>query len=76
MSGMEYGLGHFGDLRLKKGGPVCTRRWWSGQVRVSAGWGDASTRDSIHQVSSQSVCNGCGNGGACRRGYFCPRART
>lgn len=39
MSGMEYGLGHFGDLRLKKGGPVCTRRWWSGQVRVSAGWG-------------------------------------
>jgi len=36
MSGIEYGLGHFGDLRLEKGGPVCTRRWWIDQDRVSA----------------------------------------
>ena len=36
MFGIAYGLGHFGDLRLEKGGRVCTRRWWSGRGRVSA----------------------------------------
>jgi len=36
MSGIEYGLGHFGDLRLEKGGPVCTLRWWIDQARASA----------------------------------------
>lgn len=36
MPGIEYGLGRFGDLRLKKGGPVCTLRWWIDQAPVSA----------------------------------------
>jgi hypothetical protein len=30
-----YGLGRFGDRRLEKGGPGCTRRWWRGPARVS-----------------------------------------
>lgn len=33
----EYGLGRFGDRRLEKGGPVCTRRWWRGRATVSGG---------------------------------------
>ena len=36
--GIEFGLGHFGDLRLQKGGPCCIRRWWNGPVLMSAGW--------------------------------------
>lgn len=31
------GLGRFGDRRLEKGGPDCTRRWLRGRARVSAG---------------------------------------
>jgi hypothetical protein len=37
MAVISYGLGRFGDLRLEKGGPGCTRRWWRGRVRVSVG---------------------------------------
>jgi len=37
MAVVAYGLGRFGDLRLEKGGPDCTRRWLGGQARVSAG---------------------------------------
>jgi hypothetical protein len=36
MAVVAYGLGRFGDRRLEKGGPGCTRRWWHGQARVSA----------------------------------------
>jgi hypothetical protein len=35
MAGVAYGLGRFGDRRLEKGGPGCTRRWWRGRARVS-----------------------------------------
>jgi hypothetical protein len=38
MSRIEYGLGRFGDRRLEKGGPSCTRRWWSSRVHVSGVW--------------------------------------
>ena len=34
MSGIEYGLGRFGDRRLEKGGPICTRLWLSVPARV------------------------------------------
>jgi len=37
MTGIDYGLGRFGDRRLQKGGPRCMRRWWSGPVAVLAG---------------------------------------
>jgi hypothetical protein len=37
MSGLEFGLGRFGDLRLEKGGRACTRRWLTGRGRASAG---------------------------------------
>lgn len=30
MSRIEYGLGGFGDLRLKKGGLNFTGAWWNG----------------------------------------------
>jgi hypothetical protein len=35
MAGVAYGLGRFGDRRLEKGGPGCTRRWWRGLARAS-----------------------------------------
>src|ERR1700675_1091026 len=35
MAVVGYGLGRFGDRRLEKGGPGCTRRWWGGRARVS-----------------------------------------
>jgi hypothetical protein len=35
MAVVGYGLGRFGDRRLEKGGPGCTRRWWRGRARVS-----------------------------------------
>ncbi len=38
MSGIEFGLGLFGDLRRKKGGPICTKRWWRGQGAAFGGW--------------------------------------
>ena len=38
MSGLEFGLGRFGDLRLEKGGCVCTRPWLIDRGRASAGW--------------------------------------
>jgi hypothetical protein len=31
-------LGRFGDLRLEKGGRVCTPHWWIAPDRVSAVW--------------------------------------
>ena len=37
MFGIEYGLGRFGDRRLKKGGAICMQRWWRGRAPVSAG---------------------------------------
>ena len=35
MAVFAYGLGRFGDRRLEKGGPGCTRRWWRGRAHVS-----------------------------------------
>lgn len=32
---MEIGLGRFGDLRLEKGGPRYTKRWFGDLVRAS-----------------------------------------
>jgi len=37
MSGIEYGLGGFGDRRLQKGGPCCMRRWCCSLGRASDG---------------------------------------
>jgi hypothetical protein len=37
MTGIEFGLGQFGDRRLEKGGLFCTRPLLSGRVRVCAG---------------------------------------
>jgi hypothetical protein len=34
----EVTLGRFGDRRLEKGGPTCTRVWWR---RAGAGFGFA-----------------------------------
>jgi hypothetical protein len=38
MSGMEFGLGRFGDLRLEKGGRACMHLWLTDLDRASAGW--------------------------------------
>ena len=38
MSGIEFGLGYFGDLRREKGGPICTKRWWRGPGPAFGGW--------------------------------------
>jgi hypothetical protein len=38
MSGLEFGLGRFGDLRLEKGGRACTQHWLIDQGHASAGW--------------------------------------
>lgn len=38
MTGIEYGLGRFGDRRLEKGGRPFMRRWWHDRARASAGW--------------------------------------
>ncbi|WP_292608077.1 hypothetical protein [Mesorhizobium sp.] len=37
MTGIEYGLGRFGDRRLEKGGAACMPRWLRGLDRVSGG---------------------------------------
>jgi len=37
MSEIEYGLGQFGDPRLKKGGPLSMRRWLRVHAHASAG---------------------------------------
>ena len=38
MSGMDYGLGRFGDARLEKGGPICMQRWLHDLARASGSW--------------------------------------
>lgn len=37
MTGIEYGLGGFGDGRLQKGGPACMLRWLRDRARACAG---------------------------------------
>lgn len=36
--GLLYGLGTFGDERLKKGGFCCTGHWSMNRARAFAGW--------------------------------------
>jgi hypothetical protein len=38
MTGIEFGLGRFGDRRREKGGPICMPRWWRGQALAFGGW--------------------------------------
>ena len=44
MSGIEYGLGRFGDGRLEKGGPICMLHWLPGLVRASGDWRNETAR--------------------------------
>jgi len=37
MFGIEYGLGRFGDRRLQKGGPSCTRALLNDRARAFEG---------------------------------------
>jgi hypothetical protein len=39
MTGIEFGLGRFGDRRREKGGPSCIKRWWRGRAAAFGGWG-------------------------------------
>jgi len=49
MVGVDFGLGHFGDLRLEKGGRICMRLLLVGLARASANW-----RNAIERVRSSS----------------------
>jgi hypothetical protein len=49
---MEIGLGRFGDRRLEKGGPFCTKRWFDGLVRAS----DASQGTEHGRFGSRVFC--------------------
>jgi hypothetical protein len=37
-SGIDFGLGRFGDLRLQKGGPCCIRPSWNGLAPTFVDW--------------------------------------
>lgn len=44
MSGMEYGLGLFGDERLEKGGSIYMRPWFRGLARAFGDWRNETAR--------------------------------
>ena len=52
MIGIDFGLGRFGDRRLEKGGPRCTRRSLGGRARVSGGLRDSARK----RFSSRDFC--------------------
>lgn len=49
---MAFGLGRFGDRRLKKGGPPCLPPLWSDPARVFDGLRDADRR----KCGSRAFC--------------------
>lgn len=55
MSGIEFGLGQFGDRRLKKGEPIFMRLWWRDLARVSAGWQEPGRGRFSSRVSFATV---------------------
>jgi hypothetical protein len=52
MSGIDFGLGRFGDRRLEKGGRFCIGRWLIGPAPVFGGLGAIVPR----RCSSGAFC--------------------